>query len=264
MAGEAKTNNFLLGAATVMIGPQADLFNLNPDVHSIGLVKNFALTQDPSYVELTQGVQNTIVDSALNGNATRATMEVYEATTKNLLYGLGLDGSGIAAAGTVYTPTANIAPAAITLTIATDITSALAVGDWIQIAQGDSKVHIAKVTAIAFSSPNTTVTFTGFPIPAGVTFVAASTKVSKVKLVAVGSKEAQPYLSAKVVGTLSNGELMTILIPKLRVVNGFSLSFTTDNYGNLPFEFTPYSQTSSDPFYASFPNPEAAVQLLSR
>ena len=42
MAGEAKTDSFMLGAATVMIGAMADLYDLNPTDHSIGLVKNFS------------------------------------------------------------------------------------------------------------------------------------------------------------------------------------------------------------------------------
>jgi hypothetical protein len=264
MAGEAKTTNFMLGSATVMVGPQADLFNLNPAAHSIGLVKNFTLTQDPQYVELTQGVQNAIVDSALTSNKAKATMEVYEATAKNILYGLGLDGSTLTATGVKYTPTAAVAAAAVTVIIATDLTSNFAIGDWIKLQEGDDKVHIAKLTAVAFSTPNTTLTFTGYPVPTGVTFAAATTKVSKQTQLSVGSNAAQPYLAAKVVGTLSNGEVMTLLIPKMRIVNGFSLAFSTEQYGNLPFEFTPYAQTASDPMYSKFPvNPEAAVQIMS-
>lgn len=61
MAGEAKSTSFVLGTATVMIGPRADVFELTPEEHSIGLVKNFTLSGDPSYLDLTHGVRNTIV-----------------------------------------------------------------------------------------------------------------------------------------------------------------------------------------------------------
>ena len=77
MAGEAKTNAFMLGTATVMLGAQADLFDLNPTEHSIGLVKNFNLQVDQTYTELTQGVQNQIVFSVRTGNKVMNTMEAY-------------------------------------------------------------------------------------------------------------------------------------------------------------------------------------------
>lgn len=248
MAGEAKTNNFFLGSATVMVGAQADLFNLNPTDHSIGLVKNFTLSAEPSYVELTQGVKNTIVDSALTANPVRATMEVYEATAKNITYGLGLDGSTLATTGNEYSPNATINAAATTFVIASsDVTTTFAAGTWFMIKEGDDKVHIGKVASSSFST-DTTVTFTGYAIPTGVSFTTAA-KIRKVVEIGVGSKTDQPYLSAKVVGLLSNSKPITMLFPKLRVVKGFSLAFTTDNYGNLPFEFTPYEQTSSDTNY---------------
>lgn len=255
MAGSAITNDFLLGTATVMVGAQDDIFNLNPAAHSIGLVKNFTITADPQYTELTQGVKNTIVDSALTQNPVRCKMETYEATAKNIMYGLGLDGSTLTSTGLKYTPAANIAAAATTLTIATDVHTTFLSGDWIAIKEGDDKVHIAKLsTNSAYSDPNTTLTFTGYAVPSGVTFTAASTKVFKVALFAAGSKLDQPYLSAKIVGVLSNNDIVTLLVPKLRVVNGFSLAFTTDQYGNLPFEFTPYELVSSDTHYAKWPN----------
>lgn len=248
MSGEAKSSNFLLGSATVMVGAQADLFNLNPTDHSIGLVKNFTLSSEPSYVQLTQGVKNTIVDSALTSNPVRATMEVFEATAKNINYGLGLDGSTLSSTGSTYHPNATIAAAATTFVIAgSDVTSTFTAGSWVMIKEGDDKVHIAKVASSAFST-NTTVTFTGYAVPAGVSFTTAA-NITKVVEIGVGSKVDQPYLSAKVVGLLSNGEPITMLFPKLRVVKGFSLAFTTENYGNLPFEFTPYEMTSSDGNY---------------
>lgn len=255
MAGEALTNDFLLGTATVMVGAKDDVFSLNPAAHSIGLVKNFTVSADPQYTELTQGVKNTIVDSALTQNPVRCTMESYEATAKNIMYGLGLDGSSLTTTGSAYTAAANIEAAATTATIATDVSATFLSGDWIEIKEGDDKVHIAKLASNStYSAPDTTLTFTGYAIPTGVTYTAATTKISKVKLISAGSKADQPYLSAKVVGVLSNSDIITLLIPKLRVVNGFSLAFTTDQYGNLPLEFTPYELVAADTHYAKFPS----------
>lgn len=252
----------MLGTATVMMGAPADLLSFRPETHSLGLVKNFAVTQDPSYTELTQGVKNTVVDSALTSNKTSCTFEVYEATAKNIAYGLGLDGSILAAAAAIHTPTANIVPAATTATIATDLTAVYAAGDWIQLKQGDDTVHVAKLSAVAYSAPNTTLTFAGYAVPTGLTFVAAATSIAKVKAIPVGSAKEQPYLAAKVVGKLSNNETITLLIPKLRISKGFSLSFNTNDYGNLPFEFTPYAPTPADPLYSKFDNPESPIQIL--
>jgi hypothetical protein len=96
MAGEAKTNNFMLGTATVMLGPMDDVFDLTPANHSIGLVKNFQLQSQPTFADLTQGIKNTQVYSVHTGNDVRASMEVYEFTAQNLSYALGLAATGIA------------------------------------------------------------------------------------------------------------------------------------------------------------------------
>ncbi|TIT61156.1 MAG: hypothetical protein E5W90_32965, partial [Mesorhizobium sp.] len=67
MAGNAKTNKFLLSTATVMLGALADLHKLNPAEHSIGLVKNFQLTGEAQFTELTQGIRNAVVMSVRTG-----------------------------------------------------------------------------------------------------------------------------------------------------------------------------------------------------
>ena len=67
MAGFAKTKNFMLSTATVMIGPMADLHKLNPDEHSAGLVKNFQMTADPPFVGLGHGIKHNVVVHVKNG-----------------------------------------------------------------------------------------------------------------------------------------------------------------------------------------------------
>ena len=74
MAGLAKTDAFMLGDATVMIGAMADLLTLNTVEHSIGLVKEFMVKSEPGYTELTQGVKNTVVASVMTSNKVSATM----------------------------------------------------------------------------------------------------------------------------------------------------------------------------------------------
>lgn len=269
MAGEAKTNAFVIGTATVMIGPQADLFDLNPADHSIGLVKNFTMSSEPSYTELTQGVKNNIVYSVLTQNPVRASMEVYEITAQNLAYGLGLDGSAMVTPSTFESLKTQITGndgAPITSAIFDNIVSQVAKfpsGQWIMIQDtGSDRVHVAKLSAVTtFATPAHTLTFTNHGIKTGVNFPVGS-KIQPMNRVDVGSKAEQPYLAAKIVGILPDlNKPVVILIPKLRITRGFSLAFQSDNFGNLPYEFTPYEQVSTDPFYAEFLDKGVAALL---
>ena len=115
--------------------------------------------------------------------------------------------------------------------------------------------EVASVTIKTTPSTITNATFNitfNRPIPEGFTF-GIGDRVHKSNLIPVGAGDAQPTLGAKVVGILPEGNKpITIIIPKLRITNGFSLGFQTDQYGNMPFEFTPYEQIPSDPLYAEY------------
>ena len=265
MPGIAKTSQFLLSTATVMLGPTTDLLNLNPAAHSIGLVKNFQMSLDPAYTELTQGITNTVVMSVRTSEPIRASMEVYEYTLRNIAYASGLDasGAGYAPLTGLYLSTASITAAATAIVVPTDVTSTFTVGTYMFI-QADADVnsdvvHIAKVTAVSYSSPNTTITFAGYPIPTGVTYPIGS-RVGILKKVPLGQGILfQPDLSAKIVGVLpKNNEPFTILMPRVKLTKGLNVNFDSGNFTNMPFEITPYSQVSTDPFYAEF-GPAAAI-----
>ena len=244
MPGNAITDQFMLGTATVMIGPQADLYDLNPAEHSIGLVKNFTINSDPTYVELTQGVQNSIVHSTLNGNPVRATMETYEFSAQNLSYALCLEGADQVAPKTVETATAGATSAGAN-TLAVDSAAGIVDNDYIMIkVDNEDNFVIRQVTDVV---TNTLTLNQALPVD-----VAADTPVILVNMISGGSKKNQPYYAAKIAGKLANGDEIVLLLPKLRIVRGFSLAFATDAYGNLPMEFTMYDQVSSDPFYADF------------
>lgn len=259
MPGLAKTDKFLLSTATVMIGAMADLHSLNPAAHSIGLVKNFQLSLDPEYTELTQGLTNSVVMSVRTNEPVRASMEVYEYTLRNLAYASGLDASGAAydALSGVFLSTASITAAATAIVVAGDVTPDVTVGSYIFIQKDASEnsdvVHIAKVSAASYSSPNTTITFTGYAIPTGVTFGIGS-RVGLIKKVPIASGVLfQPEMAAKIVGILpKNNEPFTILFPKVKITNGLNVSFDSGQFTNMPFEFTPYSGVSTDPFYADY------------
>jgi hypothetical protein len=251
MAGLALTNDFMLSTATVMIGAQAELNDLNPTDHSIGLVKNFTMTSEPSYVELMQGVKGSIVHSTMTANPVRASMEVYEYTAKNLAYSLGIDGTGVAAK-TSNTTVATLVPASpaqntLVLTSATGFTQGQYI--LIEVDTVDNFV-IRKIVSVA---TNTLTLDENLPA------IASGVKVYLVNSTDIGSKEDQPFFSCKVAGKFANGSDVVILIPKIRITKGFNLAFIQNDYANLPFEFQVYDLVSTDPHYADFGSVPARI-----
>ena len=241
MAGEAKTNAFMLGTATVMLGAPADLFNLTPLANSIGLVKNFKMDANATYVKLTQGVQNKTVHSTKTGNDITATMEAYEYTAKNLTYALSLDGYNASAAITAST-TISVRTSSTVFTVLSAV--GLVVGRYIMIQTGyQDQVVVRKIAALAGSSVT---------VDLPVANLAVGQTVRACNLIPVGSDQDDVFLSAYVVGTLADKSEVGILIPKVKVTKGFSLMFGSSDYQNLPLELTIYDQIPTDPHYDRF------------
>ena len=243
MPGLAKTNELMLGTATVMIGPEADLFDLNPTEHSIGLVKNFSVTSDPTYTDLSQGVKNTLVYSVMTNNAIRASMETYEYTAQNIAYGLGLAGTFVK--NIVTTTVAASVSTGLVLQVATGDGSDYSTGDVIMILNDtEDDFIVRKVVSVATDTLTLNVAFAQT--------VALGATVKLVSTIGAGSKTEQPFYSAKIAGKLANGEAIVMLIPKLRVVQGFNLAFSSDDFANMPFEFTVYDLVNTDTHYSYF------------
>lgn len=255
MAGNANTTQFMLSSATLMIGPLADLHNLNTVAHSLGLVKNVQFTADPQYVELTQGIRNSVVMSVRNADGLKISGEVYEFTAENIAYGAGLDGSDAAysVSQTTWASKTSITAAATAIVVVGDISALIAVGDYLFLQKTESDyVHIVRCTAIAYSDPDTTITFTGWAIPTGMTFPVA-TRIGKVAKIEFGATTAQEAYAAKIVGLLPKDNTpFTIMLPKVKITRGLSISFATDNFTNMPFELTPYAMASDDAMYATY------------
>ena len=247
MAGEAKTNAFMLGTATVMLGAQADLFDLNPTEHSIGLVKNFNLQVDQTYTELTQGVQNQIVFSVRTGNKVMGTMEAYEYTGANLAYALGQEGyaapAAVGAATSVATDVGNTASSFKVLS-----TTGLAKGDYIMVQTGNSdQILIRKLSA----APAASILTVSPALPA---VPADGATVSKLNVLGLGSNSCaeSTFIAAKIVGTLADCSEVVLLLPKVKVTKGFALAFNSGDFQNLPLEMTVYDLLPTDPHYAAF------------
>ncbi|MDV2968710.1 hypothetical protein RZ532_22230 [Nitratireductor aquimarinus] len=262
MAGNAKTNKFMLSTATVMLGPLADLHKLNPIEHSIGLVKNFQLTGEAQYTELTQGIRNAVVMSVRTGEGLRTSCEVYEFTAKNIAYAAGLDASG-----TTYDVVdemsalgATAAAGSSALELAAAPTEPVAPGDYIFVQKGqDDYVHVAKVESYDDTTTPTITLATGFEVPTGLEFPVGA-RVGRLMRVDVGTYDAQPDLACKVTGILpKDNSPFTILLPKVKVTRGLGISFASDNFTNMPFEMQPYEMVTNDPFYDEYGHAQAIL-----
>jgi hypothetical protein len=251
MAGEAKTNKFMLSAATVMIGAREKLHELGM-ADSVGLVKNFTFESTPEFTELTQGVTNEIVFALKTSNPIRCTFEMYEYTEANLQIALGLSGASLAPlTGAPYKLTAiSVADTNETTLTVDDPSSpqALAPGDHVVLVSPDGNVTLAKVkTAPTLNEMTVHGTWT--------TQFVAGTEVRKVNVLDLGSNSTDiNEYAVKAVGKLADGTIATFLFSRCRVTSGLQMAFSTDNFGNIPFEFTPMAvlADANDPGYPDF------------
>jgi len=250
--GSANTGVFSLSEASIFIGPQADLYKLN-ESNRIGLTKSFNLKSDVGYVELTEGILNLVVDSQMNKSNLTSSFEVYEYTSKNLAYSLGLDGSTLSPTGAATTIPAGTTGTSETpeMTVTVASPTGITAGKWVVI-QGpeQDQMYFDEVASVVTDA--VTLTY-------GVPETLASATMRVVNPIDLGSSKAQPYLSLKAVGQLTDGSPMGVLVPKLRITKGFALALTSKQHGNLPFETTVYRPVSTDPFFSDFSNRSAIM-----
>ena len=260
MPGLALTDEFFLSTATVMIGPQTDLMELNVAEHSLGLVKNFSMQSDPTLVELTQGIRNQRVATMVTGTGLKTSWEMYEYTAKNLAYAAGLDATGTNFAPMTAGDPLSIAAdeTDISVTVTGSKSASYPVGSWIYIQRAsDDFVHIAKVTAVV-GTTDTEITFTGNPLPFDC--AAGTAKVGRLNKLNVGADNEIQYHSMKVVGLIPKGNKPLILMfPKVQIVKGLAINFATDNFSNMPFEANPYQPTATDVGYSLDWNQEVHI-----
>jgi len=248
MAGEAKSIDFLVGTATIMLGAQADLRDFRPESHSIGLVKNVKLMAEASYIELTQGIRNSVVHSIKTGEPVRASCEVYEFNAANWTYALGFSGYNVVNTEFETTVT-TLVPSSSTGLDTFDVvaTTGYTVGDYVMVQVGyDDTVIPRKIVAKTTSTVQFDAPIKNVAVPVGA-------KIRRCLVVSVGRKSEQPFLAAKIVGTMADNREIAIEIPKLRITKGFDIVFQTSDYANMAFEFTVYDQVPTvDPQYTRF------------
>lgn len=255
MPGEARTSEFLLSTATVMVGPRAKVFELTPELHSIGLVKNVQVSSDIGFVELGQGVQNQVVASVNNSVSTKISAEVYEYTARNMAYGAGIDASGadFDPILTQYALTTAIAAGAQTKIPMASGGVDFSAGDFVVMQDTNipDRVFVGKVESIAVNELTLAAGYTLTSDNTG--WAVATTVIYRVHNIQVGSVRKQERYGVKMVGLLpESGEPVTLIFPKVAITKGIGMSFQTENFSNMPFELSPYSVLPSEPFYSDF------------
>lgn len=259
MPGEAKTTQVLLSTATLMIGPSANVMSLDPVTNSVGLVKNLRVQTDMGFTDLTQGVNNQVVMSVQTKLDAKISGEVYEYTAENLAYGAGLDGSGFTSATQTFTLATDVAGSATTLVMTAGEGVSFPAGAFVllQDTTAADRTFVGKVGSVA---TDTITLAAGYSVPAGKTFSHLTTTVYLVNKVGVGAVTNQPTFGVKAVGIIpATGEPITLVFPKVKITKGLDFAFESNNFSNMPFEFTPYVPVSTDPFYADFTNKLYAI-----
>lgn len=246
--GTAKTDKFLIGTCSVLIGALGDPAALTEE-NSIGLVKDVTLEFTPTFTDLQQGIQNKPIFSVKTGNDTRVTGSSFEFTDRNLAYAAGLNGDEVETiTGTPYTiSAASGTGGTVTLTVDTPASPvALVNGDDVVI-HGPSFSVIAKVTDASGVGSGSLVVEGNWSAS-----VTAGSKVTKVNVLALGKQEKPEYLSAKLIAELPNGDVAVILIPKGQFTSGLAMAFSTSDFSNLNMEFKPMGLLQSDTAYAEY------------
>lgn len=257
-----KKNAFMLSSAELMLAKfgTTPVFDLTPDLHSVGLAQEIAVNLDSSSIDLTAGIAQAIVDTTRTGVQASITGSVREYSAENLMRAQGLSGAATVAKRGKLTAVANAA--AVSLSIESDpipgeASSALAdvageipAGATLLIQDGDNTALVFPTRssgASTFAAGVHTVAIAGdYAIPAGMSFpVGASVWV--LTEMAIGDTGDTDLFSVKIVGTLSNfNKPVVAVFPKVSITRGFALSFTETEYGAMPWEMRPMLLTSSE------------------
>jgi hypothetical protein len=248
----------MLGAATLMLGTQANALDLLPATASIGLVKDVTLSAEPAFVNLTQGAKNTLVYSMLTMNNVKIAANVFEYTAKNLTYGLSLDGTGISAATAATTTTAAInggTTPTLIVPMAAFGGAGFADGDTVMIQEPGSEDQILVRTIVSHATLDATVNAT---IKSNFSSGAIVTKVNTVPL---GSTTTPPFLAAKIVGLMADNTPAVVVFPKVRISKGLTMAWNSEQFGSMPFELEVFDLLPADTLYASFPNRKANLYV---
>lgn len=254
MSGEAKTEKFLLADATIMVGPRADVFELTPELHSLGLAKRVQVNAEPQWAELTQGITKQTVFSVNIGINSTISGEIFEYTARNLAYGAGIDASGAAydEFTTIFALASEHDDADTSIALATGAGASFQAGDFMLLQKDES--DLVAVIKCGTVTDDSVAIAAGYGLPAGVVWPVATTRVFRVrKPLKVGTQTDDGLLGVKIAGVMpSNQRPVVMIFPKSRIQKGLSISFQEEDFANMMFEFKPYALLPNDAFYADF------------
>lgn len=235
----AKTTNFMLSSADLMLGPELDVFDLNPTDHSIGLIKDFTLSLRPSSVKLPTGLTASPRKTVRKQGTLNVSMEVYEYTADNVSYAAGLSKPAIKTF--VASLTSEALEDATTLNVST--TNGVADGDTILIftENGSYSREVESFT----SNQITIIKPIGFSLP-------ASTVCTSSNVISVGPVDDIKTFSCRVYAKLANDTPVEMLFPKVSVVSELILAFSTTEYGSIPLQLECFETLPGDPHHDHF------------
>lgn len=243
--GIAKTGPFLIGEAAIMLGPQASLFDMTIANHGVGLTKNLQFQETPAFTDLTQGTTNQVVDTTKTGSQATFSFEAYEYTAKNLAYASGLDGSAFTTNTVATTASAGVTGDGSVAALSVTSASGLSIGDYIAIDIGGEAI-IRKISNLVTNTITVDKPFaTGQNVASG-----ADVHLTHFSL--GGGAAAVPFLSMKAEVKTSDGGIIVLYVPKVRVTKGLNLATGSSDYSNMPFELEAVALLSADPFSADF------------
>lgn len=247
----AKQNAFMLSDAALMLCKFGDepVFDLTPETHGVGLAKEIAVVIDSSNLDLTAGIAQALVDSKKTNVQSSITGTVMEYSAENLLRAQGFASGAVQplrgklkteALGGAVSLTVVDAPipgdAASTMGSAA---AAIKEGDTVLIQHPTIPELVFPAVASAdstFAAGDHTIAIANTAIPAGMSFPADSL-VWRLSSFSAGSVDQGDTFSVKIVGTLANFNRPVVYVaPKVQITKGFNLSFTTTEYGGMPWE----------------------------
>lgn len=254
---DVQSPSFLVGNATVMLAPVTeDVFALNPDDHSVGMVKAVTIGMESDTIDLRNGILQNLVDQQKSGVRLTTSFEGYEFTAQNFFRALGF--ADVAIQRRRGSLTANAAAAATSITVATnpvpgDANSGITgvgnipSGSTIIIQRDDQPDFVLPVrTTGAATGTGPYVVTLEDAIPTGMSFSIGDT-VWVVNEIDVGSQATEDFFCMKIAGTLANYDVpIVIVFPKVKIIRGFNLNFSETDYSNMPFEVTPFFLAASE------------------
>lgn len=259
---QVQTPAFMLSSATLMIAPAftTDVFALTPALHSVGMVREIAVSVDSSMLELKNGIAQATVDARRTGVSANISGTVFEMTAKNMLVASALDPSAaVVVKRGVLTTAANAAAVALVynsdpvpgqadsaITAVGDVPSGSTILIQRPGVESDYVFPTVSTGVTTGTGPWTTPIASGSAIPAGMSFPVGS-RVWILTPIPVAQTDADALFGVKITGTLSNYDRpVTAIFPKCRVGKGFNLSYSETDYGSMPWELTPFLLATSE------------------